>query len=291
MFDTNKEERHGAWVVLVLYGVVAAVPPLACLWMVRALESGSGPHSGMGAPLFLGGLAFAGLASLALGLLGTVLVIYGVVRMKMHGPFYPLGCLLATFLALTPVLLGWNELNEPPAEADFDPGDCAACAAEGAYVLPWGSSSIGITGSGECRSGRRDGVWIFRGAENREMASFAFANGVLHGPFETETIRGAYADGMRDGDWSWQQFGRTMKRGRYVEGLADGRWLCLDRDGGEELSWVLFDRGEVVEGNGNVYVGGYVESSSDAVSKLVPDGIFCDDPEPTDMFFRRMFEF
>ena len=88
MFDTNKEERHGAWVVLVLYGVVAAVPPLACLWMVRALESGSGPHSGMGAPLFLGGLAFAGLASLALGLLGTVLVIYGVVRMKMHGPFY-----------------------------------------------------------------------------------------------------------------------------------------------------------------------------------------------------------
>ena len=63
MFDTNKEERQGAWVVLFLYGAVAVVPPLASLWLARQLESGSGPHSGMGLPLVLGALAFTGLAA------------------------------------------------------------------------------------------------------------------------------------------------------------------------------------------------------------------------------------
>ncbi len=79
MFDPSKEQRQGAWIVLALYGAAAAVPPLASHWMTRELHSGSGPHSGMGLPLVLGGLAFVGLASLALGLVGTILVIYGAV--------------------------------------------------------------------------------------------------------------------------------------------------------------------------------------------------------------------
>ncbi len=211
--------------------------------------------------------------------------------MTMHGPVYLLTSLLATFLALTPVLMGWNELNEPCARADFDPGDCTACAVEGACVLPWGGASIGIKSVGECRSERRHGEWIFRDKEKHKIASFAFANGVRHGPFETNTIRGAYANGLRDGDWSWHQFERTQKLGRYVEGLADGRWACFDRVGEEELSWVLFDRGEVLEGNGNVYLDGYIESAVNAAGKLVPAGIFCDDAEPSDMVFGRMFEF
>ncbi len=276
--------------MLALYGAAAALPPLACHWLLRELHSGSGPHSGMGTPLVLAGLAFAGVASLIIGMLGTLLVVYGVVRLKMLGSVYLLCSLTATVLAVTPAIMGWNEVNEPPPAA-FDPGDCTGCAVEGKCALPWGSASSGIMSLGECRSGRRHGLWIFRDRDHEEIASFAFADGVRHGPFETQTIRGAFANGVRDGDWLWRQFGRTVKQGLYVDGRADGRWTCFRRDREEELSWVLFERGRVVEGTGALRVRGYIELPSEAAGKLVPDGIFCEDPgvEPSDMLFGRMF--
>ena len=112
MFDPHKEERQGAWLVLALYSAAALALPIVGLWMTREMDSGSGPHSGMGVPLLLAGLLVVGLASLMLGLAGIVIVIYGVVRVTMHGPVYLLGSLLATFLAFTPVVMGWKELNE-----------------------------------------------------------------------------------------------------------------------------------------------------------------------------------
>ena len=281
-FDTNKEERQGAWIVLAMFGVAAAVPPLASTWMVRELESGSGPHSGMGAPLVLVGLIIVGFLSVALGVLGAALVLYGLVRVQMHGPIYVVGGILATALAVSPVIMGWNEWNEP-SKADFDPGDCSSCAADsfdGKCVLPWGSGSVNITSLGECRGGRRDGQWIFRNAEKRKIALFTFREGLRHGRFETETVRGAFVDDMRDGDWSWLRFQRTIKQGQYVRGHADGRWTCFsdDDDRDQELTWLVFESGRVVEGTGSVYVGGSVVSAGDAVGALAPEGIFCDRP-------------
>lgn len=59
-------------------------------------------------------------------------------------------------------------------------------------------------------------------------------------------------------------------------GQADGRWACLDEDSGDELTWVIFDRGRVVEGTADVYAGESIVLSSDAEGELAPEGIFCE---------------
>ena len=117
VFDPNKEERQGAWLVPGLYSVAAMALSIAALWISRAMEVGSGPHSGVGVPLLLVGLGIVGIASLVLGLVGVVIVIYGLVRITVHGPVYVLGSVVATCLAFTPIVMGWNELNEPSSQS------------------------------------------------------------------------------------------------------------------------------------------------------------------------------
>lgn len=291
-FDTDKEERQGAWVVLAMFAVAAAVPPVACLWILRKLES-TDPTSLMGVGPFLGGLTIAGIAAIALGFIGAVLVVYGLVRVNLHGPFYVLGGLLTTTMALSPILMGWNTIDEIPSVEDFDPGDCSSCGDDGACVQPWPALGSRIPALGECRGGRREGEWVFGRPNERRLASFTFEAGLRHGPFETDAVRGSFRDDLRDGEWAWFRSGRIFARGQYVVGQADGRWACLDEDSTDELEllWVLFDRGRVVEGTADVYAGGSIVASSDAEGELAAEGIFCEPPggpAPIDHFERMV---
>jgi len=261
-FDTDKEERHGAWVVLAMYAVAATVPLLACVWIRRQLEyTALVSRTGIGP--FLGGLTIAGLAAYALGVVGIVLVIYGLVRVRMHGLLYVVVGLLATATAISPILVGWNAIDETPLVEDFDPGDCSICGDDGGCVRPWPVLGSKIPALGECRGGRREGEWVFGRRNERRMASFTFESGLRHGPFETDSIHGSFRDDLRDGEWVWFRSGQIVARGRYVGGEPDGRWACLDEDTGDEVAWALFDRGRFIKGTAE---------TSDAEAQ----GIYCD---------------
>ena len=277
-FDTDKEERQGAWVVLAMFAVMAAAPPLGCLWMLDRLDrlASASMSSAMGVGPWLGGLAVVGVAAISLSVIGAGLVLYGLVRVQMHGPVYVLGGVLTTAVALSPVLLGWNRIDDIPAVADFDPGDCSICGGELECDHPWPALGPRITARGECRGGRREGEWVFGTRRDREIASFRFAAGLRNGPFETPAVRGSFRDDVRDGEWTWLRSGGVVARGHYVEGSADSRWACLDEESGDELSWVVFERGRVVEGTGDVRRGDDVLVSIDAEDELELEGIACE---------------
>ena len=81
--------------------------------------------------------------------------------------------------------------------------------------------------------------------------------------------------------------------GIYVGGQADGRWACLDQESADELelTWVIFDRGRVVEGTADVHARGSVVASSDAGGELASEGICCEPPggpPPIDHFERMV---